>query len=142
MDRYVKHIHAYTWMNIYMYLYLYICIYIYIYICIYDIYICIYNIYMHINIYPSICMYIFYLSIHYLPVYLSIYLFILTDCPYLSKCHRPPRPRSRGNHGQNTFQHPLLTSKPATMKQSAQTTVPPNHHKAMGLSCVMFMYLS
>ena len=27
--------------------------------------------------------------------------------------------------------HPLLTSKPATMTQSAQITIPPNHHKAL-----------
>ena len=32
------------------------------------------------------------------------------------------------------FQHPVVTSKPATMTQSAQTTIPPNHHKALALS--------
>ena len=33
------------------------------------------------------------------------------------------------------FYHPLLTSQPATMTKSAQTTIPPNHQKALGLSC-------
>ena len=32
------------------------------------------------------------------------------------------------------FLHTLLTSKLATMTQSAQTTIPPNRHKAPGLS--------
>ena len=37
---------------------------------------------MYIHIYPSMYMYVvFYISTY----YLSIYLFILTDCPYLSK---------------------------------------------------------
>ena len=32
------------------------------------------------------------------------------------------------------FKQPLLTSKPATLTQSAQTTIPTNSYKALGLS--------
>ena len=38
--------------------------------------------------------------------------------------------RARRRH----FLHPLLASKPATMAQSAQTTIHSNCHKALGLS--------
>ena len=38
---------------------------------------------------------------------------------------RLPHPRSGDSQGQETFLHPLLTSKPPTMTQSAQTTIPP-----------------
>ena len=36
--------------------------------------------------------------------------------------------------GKKRFQHGLLTSKPATMTQSSQAIIPPNHHKALGMS--------
>ena len=35
---------------------------------------------------------------------------------------------------ETAFQHPLLTSKPATVTQSAQSAIPLNLHKALGLS--------
>ena len=33
------------------------------------------------------------------------------------------------------FKHTLLTSEPATLTQSAETTIPSNYHKVLGLSC-------
>ena len=53
---------------------------------------------------------------------------------------RLPHPRSEDSQGEETFfAHLLLTIKPATrnydtQRQSAQTTIPPNHHKVLRLS--------
>ena len=43
---------------------------------------------------------------------------------------RLPHPQSRDSQGQETLTHTLT----ATTTQSAQTTIPPNHHNALGLS--------
>ena len=51
---------------------------------------------------------------------------------------RLPHPRSEDSQSEETFfAHLLLTIKPATRNydtQSAQTTIPPNHHKVLRLS--------
>ena len=51
-------------------------------------------------------------------IYIQIYQF-------MSWSDRPPNLRSSDSQDQETFWHPLLTSKPATMTQSALTTIPP-----------------
>ena len=46
----------------------------------------------------------------------------------------PSHPWSWDSQGQRTFLASLLLTKPATMTQSAQTTITPNQQKALGLS--------
>ena len=78
----------------------------------------------------------------YLSIYLSIYLFIylsayLSICKFTSKCHSQttpyPIPEMERTRAKKCFKHPLLTNKPATITQGAQTTMPPNCHKALAL---------
>ena len=69
-------------------------------------------------------------------VYIYIYTKIYQEMSYAIV--RLPHPRSGDSQGEETFfAHPLLTIKPATRNydtHSAQTTIPPNHHKALRLS--------
>ena len=74
-------------------------------------------------------------------IYIYIYIYIYK---FTKKCQTPDylilglaiaRARKR-------FQHPLLTIQPANMTQSAQTTIPPNRHKELGLSATKIKCLS
>ena len=58
----------------------------------------------------------------YIYIYIYVYIYICTHLP-VNVTVRLPHPRSGDS------QHPLLKSKPATMTQSAQTTIPPYQPK-------------
>ena len=54
-------------------------------------------------------------------------------CKFTKKYYNQTTQSSDQTQGQEMFQHTLLTSKPATMTQSAQITIRPDGHKAMRL---------
>ena len=91
-----------TYICIYMYIYVYICMYIYIYI---YIYICIY-------------------------IHIYICKFTKTVIVRLYISSSKQRQTGPGNVFSNLCS--LMTSKPTTMIQSAQTTTSPNRHKVLG----------
>ena len=77
-------------------------------------------IYIYIYIYINVCMYYVCICID-----MQIYQKIRLSRPVL----RTEIARTR-----KSFQHPLQTKKPAIMTENAETTIPPNHHKALTLS--------
>ena len=65
---------------------------------------------------------------------------------FTKKGHRQTtHPRTEIVRARKRFQHFLLTRKPTTLTHSVQSTIPPNHHKVLGLSCSIYngeLYMS
>ena len=62
-------------------------------------------------------------NLFYIYTCIYIYINIYTNLP-LNATIRLPHPRSGDSYGRETVLAPSATSKPATMTQSAQTTIP------------------
>ena len=67
----------------------------------------------------------------YINIYIYIYIYIYPNVP-TDAIVRLTHPRSGDR--QETFLAPSANKETATMTESAQTTIFPNHHKALGLS--------
>ena len=72
-------------------------------------------------------------------IYIYMYICMYALCMYMYRLANLPKNQTIPSSAEiartkKSFQHPLLTKKPATMTENAQTTIPPNHHKALRLS--------